>query len=159
MSVTSSGPGLSAIFEAIQALGKTEVLVGIPHGEARSDADGMTNAQIGYVQENGSPANNTPERPFLVPGVAAVQEQIADRFEKATLAALDGNKQGVMRHLNTAGMIAQNSVRAVVNAGDFTPLAPSTLAARERRKIKRIKPLVDSAQMRNSITYVVRDKE
>ena len=156
--VVARGQGLAGLQEAIETLLKQDVMVGIPEGPPREDG-GMTNAQIGYVHENGSPANNTPERRFLVPGVEAVQAEIAKRFEKATQAALDGNTEGVMRHLNAAGMIAQNSVKAVLNAGDFTPLAQRTIYQRELRGITRISPLVDTAQMRNSITYVVRKKD
>lgn len=44
MSVTATGEGLTGIFEVIEKLTSQEVLVGIPHGEARSDTD-MTNNQ------------------------------------------------------------------------------------------------------------------
>ena len=157
--VVARGQGLAGLQEAIEALLEQDVMVGIPEGPPREDAEGMTNAQLGYVHENGSPLHNLPARRFLVPGVEAVQPEIAKRFEKATHAALDGNTEGVMRHLNAAGMIAQNSVKAVLNAGDFTPLAQRTIYQRELRGITRISPLVDTAQMRNSITYVVRKKD
>lgn len=110
------------ILEAVQKLTSQEVLVGIPHGEARSDAD-MTNAQIGYIQETGSPAMNLPARAFLAPGVEDCQEQTSVQLTKAIDQALAGNSQGVDRCLNRAGMIAQNSVRAKINTGDFEPLS------------------------------------
>lgn len=176
MSVTATGEGIAAIFAALEQLTKTDVMVGIPHGEARSD--GLTNAEIGYVQETGSPINNIPARPFLVPGVEAVQDQIADRLGKAVAAALDGSPAGVVRQLNAAGMIAQNSVRATINSGEFEPLALSTIRKRARKGRKGakkylkqlsdgqeppdaglVKPLIDTGQLRNSITYVLRDKE
>ena len=175
MSVTTTGPGLASIFAALQELGKTDVMVGIPHGEPRSDS-GLTNAEIAYTQENGSPLQNIPERPFLVPGVEAVQDQVADRLGKAAGAALDGSPAGVVRQLNAAGMVAQNSVRATLNSGDFTPLSLATIKKRARKGRKGarkylkqleqgpvdsnlVKPLIDTAQMRNSVTYVLRDKE
>lgn len=175
MSVTATGDGLAGILAALQELGKTDVMVGIPHGEPRSDS-GLTNAEIAYTQENGSPLQNIPERPFLVPGVEAVQDQIADRLGKAAMAALDGSPAGVVRQLNAAGMIAQNSVRATINSGEFEPLALSTIRKRARKGRKGarkylkqleqgpadsnlVKPLIDTAQMRNSVTYILRDKE
>lgn len=157
-SVVAAGRGIAAIAEAIEELTKREVMVGIPDGPERSDG-GMTNAELGYIHENGSPITNTPERRFLVPGVEAAQEEVAKRFRKAGEAAMDGNKQGVIRHLNAAGMLAQSSVKGVLSAGDFAPLSQTTLYKRSLRGIKRISPLIDTAQMRNAVTYVVRDKE
>ena len=67
--VKFSGQGLEAIFSAVEKLVQTDVLVGIPHGEDRSDSDGITNAQIGYILETGSPAMNLPARLHLARGV------------------------------------------------------------------------------------------
>jgi hypothetical protein len=58
-------------------------------------------------------------------------------------------------NLGAAGMKAVMSVKAVINSGDFEELAPATIKARKRRKRKSEKPLVDTAQYRNSHTYVV----
>ena len=155
MSVISSGQGLADIFAAIEKLTSQEVLVGIPHGEARSDTD-MTNAQIGYIQETGSPAMNLEARAFLAPGVEDCQELISTQLTKAADEALKGNNQGVGRCLNRAGMIAQNGVRAKINTGDFAPLSEATLRARRRAGKTRTKPLIDTGQLRNSITYIIK---
>ncbi|MDY6481710.1 hypothetical protein SKM54_04500 [Acinetobacter faecalis] len=155
MSVTMSGDGLASIFEAIETLTSQEVLVGIPHGEARSDSD-MTNAQIGYIQETGSPSMNLPPRPFLVPGVESCQDQTAKHLTKAADAALKGNIAMVNRHLNTAGMIAQNTVRAYFTSGHFEPLSEVTKKMRLARGRKGINPLIDTGQLRRSVTYVIK---
>lgn len=158
MSVTASGQGLADILEAVQRLTSQEVLVGIPHGESRSDDD-MTNAQIGYIQETGSPAMNLAARAFLAPGVEDCQELTGAQLCKAADEALKGNTQGVDRCLNRAGMIAQNSVKAKINNGDFEPLSQATLKARKAAGKTREKPLIDTGQLRNSITYVVKKVE
>lgn len=152
--VKMSGQGLEAIFDAVAKLSKTEVLVGIPHGETRSEDD-MTNAQIGYLLETGSPAMNLPPRPHLTPGVEAVQDFVSMQLVKAADAALDGNQKRMYMYLGSAGMKATSSVKALINAGEFAALAPATIAARKRRKRKSEKPLVDTAQMRNAHTYVI----
>lgn len=176
--VTSSGEGLLGILEAVSQLSKTEVLVGIPEGEARTDGDGMTNAQISYLQETGSPSQNIPARPFLVPGIALVQDVISDNLLKAVDAALIGNKSKMERHLKIAGTKAMNSVRMYFVNGEFAPLSLATIRARANRgrtgakkylkQIKvgppeagLVKPLIDTAQLRKSVTYVImqNDKE
>lgn len=155
MSVTMSGDGLASIFQAIETLTSQEVLVGIPHGEARSDSD-MTNAQIGYIQETGSPSMNLPPRPFLVPGVESCQDQTGLHLTKAADAALKGNIPAVNRHLNMAGMIAQNAVRAYFTGGHFEPLSEATLRQRLSRGRTGTNPLIDTAQLRRSVTYVIK---
>lgn len=153
--VTSSGNGLLDILNAVSELSQTQVLVGVPHGEARTDGDGMTNAQIGYLLETGSPAMNLPPRPHLVPGIEAVQDVIEQKLFKAIDAALSGNTQRMYLYLNAAGMRATNSVKRLINQGDFAALAPLTIAERKRRGRKSEKPLVDTGQYRNSQTYVI----
>lgn len=155
--VRTTGEGMLAILEAVAALSKVEVLVGVPHGEARSDAEGLSNAQIGYLLETGSPAMNLEPRPHLVPGIEAVQDIIGQQLAKAVDAALNGNQQRMYFYLNTAGMKATMSVKNLINAGDFAPLKPLTILQRQRRGRKSIKPLVDTGQYRNAHTYVIID--
>ena len=154
MSVKISGDGLEGILTAVKTLTSQEVLVGIPQGEARSDTE-MTNAQLGYLQETGSPAMNLPARAFLAPGVEDCQLHTAKQLSKAVDEALSGRRQGVQRCLNRAGMTAQNSVKAKINSGDFEPLSEATLKARRRAGKTRTKPLIDTDQLRNSITYTI----
>ncbi len=175
MTVTMTGQGLQGLFDAIHELMENEVLVGIPQGEGRTDADGMTNAQLYYLHEHGSPAKNIPPRPTLIPGVASVQEKIADRLCKAVDAALDGKSEAVIKHYNAAGLIAQNAVRLYFVEGNLAPLSMATIIHRANRGrvgakkyLKQIdkgppedglvKPLIDTAEMRKSVTYVIRKR-
>lgn len=155
--VKFSGQGLEAIFSAVEKLSQTDVLVGIPHGESREDGD-MTNAQIGYLLETGSPAMNLPPRPHLARGVELVQDFVGMQLSKAADAALDGKQDRMYFYLGSAGMKATMSVKALINAGDFVGLSARTIAARKARGRKSEKPLVDTAQMRNAHTYVIMSK-
>ena len=63
--------------------------------------------------------------------------------------------------LHRVGLTAQNSVRRVINAGVAPPLAASTLRSRRTRKVAKrtgTVALIDTGQLRNSITYVIRPK-
>ncbi|MBJ8426041.1 hypothetical protein [Acinetobacter bereziniae] len=155
MSVTSTGNGLLDILNAVSELSKTDVLVGVPHGEARTDSEGTTNAAIGYLLETGSPAMNLPPRPHLIPGVEEVQDVIAEKLTWAVDAALTGNTKRMYFYLESAGMKATMNVKRFINRGEFAPLAPFTLKMRKARGRKSEKPLVDTAQYRNSHTYIV----
>ena len=152
--VTSTGNGLLDILQAVSELSQVDVLVGVPHGENRSEAD-MTNAQIGYLLETGSPAMNLPPRPHLVPGIEEVQDVIGEKLTAAVDAALSGNSKRMYFLLESAGMKATMNVKKFINRGDFAELAPLTIRERKRRGRKSEKPLVDTGQYRNSHTYII----
>lgn len=171
---------LASVVKGIGALVKKQVLVGIPDSTATRDDDEkpgeMNNATLGYIHEFGSPAANIPARPFLMPGVEDAQEDIEARLKKAADAALDGKPGRVDQQLEAAGITAQNSVKDKINSGDFAPLSAATLRARARRGRQgaidelqsraagnapnndNARPLIDTGQLRNAITYVVRGK-
>ena len=167
---------LPDLYIALRMLGDRRVLAGIPAERARRKDGTISNAAIGYIQEHGDPAGRIPPRPFLVPAVEAMQADIVAFLRKAGKLALTGNLAGVERTLHALGLTAQNKIRAKLNEGIPPPLAASTLRARIRARtaIKGAKaelarrasggaegtdlakPLVATAQLRNSITYVIR---
>lgn len=162
-----SGPivqdNLAAVLAAIQDLVGREVLVGIPSSNATRSEDEpgapINNAQLGYIHEHGAPASNIPARPFLVPGVQAVEERVGDCMQAAARAALRGNQEVVDGQLNRAGLIAQSAARYQLNSGQHEALAQATIVARRRKGRTGTQPLVDTGQLRNSITYVIREKD
>jgi phage gpG-like protein len=151
---------------AMRALGRSRVLVGIPAengGRTPEPGSGeiINNAALGYIHENGSPAANIPARPFLVPGIVEAQEQIADTLESSVrkMVSAEGSRESMAKALHSVGLVAVSAVRRKLTDGPFAPLAPRTLAKRKARGVKRTKPLIDTGQMRNSITYVVEGGE
>lgn len=145
---------LPDLLRRLAAVAQRDVLVGVPAGEARDD--GPSNAEIGYQNEFGSPANNIPARPHLLPGVAAVQDKVASKLTQAADAAATGRPSDAERHLHATGLLAQNSVRRTLTTTAYRPLSERTLAERRARGRTGTKPLIDTGQYRRSITYVVR---
>lgn len=159
MTLTITKDTVAAVMASIKQLTGNQVLIGIPDSTAGREDGPISNAAIGYIQENGSPAANIPARPFLVPGVNAARDACIAALRTGAKKALDGDKSAGDAALNVAGLKAQSSVRRTLTAGDgFASLAPSTLAARRARGRTGTRPLVDSGQLRNSITYVVRSR-
>jgi hypothetical protein len=160
----------------LEALTKNRVLVGIPATNAGRKDTPVTNADIGYINEFGSPAQNIPPRPFLIPGVRGARERLAKQLKAAAVQALTGDRESVIKRLHAIGMIAQNAVRKKITDGPFVPLADATVAARAKRGRKGAieemqrraagqapgtdlaKPLLDTGTLRRSITYVLRGK-
>lgn len=170
-----------AVFSALNEIARRDVLVGIP--EAASDRQpeegekpGIGNAQIGYINENGSPAQNIPARPHLQPGVKSVHAETTAKMKAAAQAVFDGRAGAATAALESAGTIASNAVKRYMTSADFTPLSPATLKARARRGRKgaskelqsraagnapdnaNARPLIDEGQYRRAMTYIVRDK-
>lgn len=182
------GPDVSAAFNDLLT---RDVVVGIPSGSARTPVQGsktpVDNATLGYIHEFGSPEANIPERPFLIPGIEAVKDQIAAKLKDAIPKAIAGDRRAVQQALDSVGLIAQTAVRKRILSGPFQPLSEATLRARARRltsagKLSKsatavqareelasraagadpssvnARPLYDTHSLFNSVTYIVRGK-
>jgi hypothetical protein len=57
---------------------------------------------------------------------------------------------------NAIGLVAANGMKAAIQEGDFQPLSQRTIDARLKRGRTGVKPLLDTGQLRNSISYVLR---
>lgn len=150
---------------ALKELVKEQVRVGVPAEEAaREPAPGepatMNNAALAFMNDQGSPAANIPARPFMEPGIRAAQDVIEATYAKAAKAVLDnpGSAPSIMDAAHhRAGLAAQDAIQGKIEGGIGPPLAESTMAERRRRygAAATDTPLIDTAQMKNAITYVV----
>lgn len=166
---------VSAMVNDLLALTKKQVLVGVPEeNDPRETGDGIGNASLAYIHDNGSPLANIPARPFMKPGIAKAQDRINDQLFAAAKAQMNDQPEEVDIRLNRAGLIAQSSIKGVINQGEgFEPLKRATKLARLRRrkaaskwdKNKReevmdsMTPLRDTGALLNSIMYVVEEKD
>ncbi|MCA8249257.1 hypothetical protein LGN12_19020 [Burkholderia multivorans] len=151
---------LDEVLKSISGLVQKEVLVGIPDSTAGQKEHGepISKAEIGYILENGSPANNIPPRPHLVPGVEEARPKFEPKLRKGVEAALDGDLEKVNRSLNSAGLVTVPVVQNKINSNIPPELAESTLEARRRNGITTEKTLVVTGEYRNAMTYVIRKK-
>lgn len=156
MSVTVTKDDIKNLLRNIQAMGRKSVLIGIPESKNHRKEDDASNAMIGFLNENGSPARNIPARPFLIPGVRKAGDKASEVLKSYASDALN-NPKAIDQGLNSAGLIAQASVKKqIVSQDGFAPLSPATLAQRARMGAKGTKALIRTGQLLNSITYVVR---
>ncbi len=173
-SMSATIKDLSAIHHAMKTLEKTVVEVGVPEdkderkNEAERKEAPMNNATLAYIHEFGSPDANIPARPFLTPGIKKAQPQIVKFLKEAGQAAVAGKEAGVTTAYNKAGLTAQNSVRAVFTDNDWPELADSTKKSKGVKTVTnkdgtttetgKTNPLIETGQLRKSITYVVGKK-
>lgn len=148
-----------SILDALKTLANKDVLVGIPESKDERDDGDIGNAAIGYINENGSPAQNIPPRPHLKPGVKSVEQDFMPHLKAAAQKALEGNAEGAVMSLDRAGTVAANGVKRYITITGFTPLADATIANRLRRGRTGNKPLIDTGEYRRSITNIVRGKD
>lgn len=161
--VTVTRDGVADLLKSIKALVKKETLVGVPMENAdREPEDGeqspLTNAEIGYLMETGVPERNIPERPFLVPGIESAKDKIVSAMQAGAKKALSGDVEAPEHALNKAGLIGQSAVKSKITDGPFKELSEVTLAKRRAKGRTGEKPLLDTGQLRQSITYAVRPK-
>ncbi|MEN4571804.1 hypothetical protein ABEG61_12895 [Pantoea agglomerans] len=157
--LTVRGDNAQSILDALKELVNKDVLVGIPESKDERDDGDIGNAAIGYINENGSPAQNIPPRPHLKPGVRSVEQDFMPHLKSAARKALEGDAEGAVTSLDRAGTVAANGVKRYITVTGFTPLADATIANRLRRGRTGNKPLIDTGEYRRSITHIVRDKD
>jgi hypothetical protein len=162
--VTVTKDGMAGLNKSLAQLIKSRVLVGVPaetaerEPEPGEEAKPINNAAIAYIMNAGSPAQNIPARPFMEPGIEAVEDRIAAAYKKGAQQLLDNPSADPNETHMKVGLIAQTSIQDKITDGPFTPLAPSTIAARQAAGRTRTTPLIDTGQLRRAITYVIRKK-
>jgi hypothetical protein len=118
----------------------------IDHGMPYSQAHEL------YVHEHGSPLWQSPPRPVLEPSINNSKEIISEQMKKAAGSALDGGE--ITTELNKVGMLGQNVARAWFTNPD-NKWEPNTAGTIKRKGSD--KPLIDTGELRKSITYIVKE--
>lgn len=131
--------------------------VGIPETEtSREDGESVSNAFLGYLHENGSPVRRIHARPFLAVSI----EKNKDVLSKMLGADVGKNllsRGGAEKAFLRAGLKAQSIVKDYIIKGEnFAPLSKKTLKERAERGFTGTKPLIETAQLLNSINFVIR---
>ena len=113
---------------------------------------GITNAELMFIHENGSPLQNIPARPVLELTLKWVKESglVHDTLNKAVEAYLkEYNEEAVDKIMDRMCIKIQSYARKIIydNDGRLVPNAPSTIAKKGDNH-----PLFDTGQLARSIT-------
>lgn len=156
MTVTVTRDEAANVLKNIKTFAGKGVLVGIPEDQ-NGRGEGIGNAALGFIHENGSPARNIPARPFLLPGVTKAMPDILQTWKAFTKAGLT-DESAVDKGLEAVGLQAQAAVKKqIVSQDGFMPLSHKTIAARKSKGYQGEKALIRTGQLLNSINYVVKD--
>lgn len=112
-----------------------------------------------YLAKHGSPASpyRIPPRPIIEPAIEANSDKIQQKVTSALKSFLNFNFLDGEKKLKTAGVFAQNKVRAwfTDSRNGWPPNSPYTIAMKSKNGKIKDRPLIDTGEMRKSITYVV----
>ena len=161
--VRDDGPGLTLIAQKLRGMSRNGVAVGVL-GETTNREDGtLSNADIGTVHEFGSLDGRIPERSFIRSTIDDHAKEYAELVTRATQAvAFDG--ADIRQALGIVGEKVKADIRKTFNdsgapAGSWPAIADSTVEARAKKHPSMPptdKPLLDTAQLKQSIAWDVR---
>jgi hypothetical protein len=141
--------GVKGLLERIAELGEPKVYIGIPSStNARQGAS--NNATIAAAHEMGAPSRGIPARPFLIPTMQNNAEKYTNLMAQGFRNALQ-DKEKAAEVYEKIGLVASSDVKDYIVSGQFVPLKESTIDRKGSSK-----PLIDTGEMRNSISYEVR---
>ncbi len=117
----------------------------------------VTNAELLFIHEHGSPINNIPARQVLDPSIKADgnRQAISNEVSASVKAALTGDKEKAEQKMLRAALAGQNAARKWFTDGR-NGWAPNAKATIKRKGSDR--PLIDTGAMRASIVGVVREE-
>ena len=149
--------------KTLKFIKENEVYVGIPDDTTVREEDRtgeVTNAELLFIHTNGSPVNNIPPRPVIEPAIRNDKERLSSMMKKAAQLAFSGRFDEAVNQLRKVGMRGQNVSRAwFVNPDNgWPPNSPSVQAAKRAKGSNDPKPLIDTGELRKSITYFVKTK-
>lgn len=140
------GKFLARLQRALSGKPKKVVHVGFPEGGPDKE-NGMSVAGVAAVHEFGG--GSVPERPFMRTGIRRGLPDQA-KLNTANLKAVARGTLTVPQALGQLGLMAATQVQREILEGDFAPLKDATVNRKGSTK-----PLIDTGQMRQSVTFEI----
>lgn len=140
----------------LEAKGENEIAVGFPKGQSQAYPDGTSVIDVATQHCFGL---GVPQRDFMTYAKHSIQQrtdpilrQLTKEIHPAAIRAL----------CEAAGLEGVVSIRDAILNGNWPPNSPATLhpivGGTNPEGKKSTRPLIDTAHMINSVTYVVRKK-
>lgn len=144
--------GLKGFLERFKEIGKLKVYIGVPASKNGMHEGGINMATLLALHVLGAPSRGIPQRDPLRPPLIANAQRYSDLLALGLKNALsDGTDPKLV--YEKIGIVATNDVKDYFITGNFKALSEKTIKAKGSSK-----PLVDTGELRNSISYEVRNK-
>ena len=149
---TEHNGGLKGFLERFREIGKPKVYIGVPASKNGMHEGGINMATLLALHVLGAPSRGIPQRDPLRPPLIANAQRYSDLLALGLKNALsDGTDPKIV--YEKIGIVATNDVKDYFITGNFKALSEKTIKAKGSSK-----PLIDSEELRGSITYEVRQK-
>jgi hypothetical protein len=125
--------------------GKRERVVNVGFPASAKELDGTSTAFIAAVHEFGS--EHVPERSFMRTSLEANRNKRKALNEQNLKKVLNGGIT-IDAALGQLGLMASSDIKEQIKNGSFAPLKEATIKRKGSSK-----PLIDTGQMRQSVTY------
>jgi hypothetical protein len=154
-SIKNDMAGLKRLLATLEKGKASKVQVGIfGHRAARSDKKGhLTNADLGFIHELGSPTMGIPPRSFLRMPINLKGKEIYAKAFKDTVHKLAATSEAWSELLNNIGRSATDVIQQAFGSrgfGSWAPDKPGTVKAKGSDM-----PLIDTGHLRRSILWRV----
>lgn len=144
----------------LENLSNQEVVVGIPASKNEkhiSNGEIITLAQLGAIHEYGAPKVGIPQRSFLRAPLSANVNKLFKQIDK-DLKLPNLNPKTALGKLGANGQSIVLQAFKTQNNSTWDELKPATIRSRKKGKgTGEDMPLIDSGQLRRSITFEVRN--
>ena len=143
--------GLKGFLERFRDIGKPKVYIGVPASKNGIHKDSKINmATLLAIHVLGAPSRGIPQRDPLRPPLIANAQRYTDLMAQGIKNALaNGTDPNVV--YEKIGIVAVNDVNDYFVNGSFKPLNQKTIDRKGSSK-----PLLDTGELRSSITYEIR---
>ena len=144
---------LKQVMERAKQINQMQLVVGIPNNEnSREESEGITNAELAIIHEFGVPERGIPERSFMRSTASEESNNLGQLSKQVLNECLAGNISPYDAYA-TIGAYFQGKIVEKITDGEFEPNNENTVKRKGSSK-----PLIDTGQLRASITYEVREK-
>lgn len=134
----------------LSSAGSKSVKAGVMSGNAQRDgSEELTNVDVAYIHEFGSLENSIPERSFVRAPFSKNREKYLDTLAAVVEKSFSG-KMKPAKGLELIGAQMAADMQNEIRRGIPPANAPSTVARKNSSK-----PLIDTGQLVNSITWAV----
>lgn len=153
------------ISKSLKWLKKNSVYVGIPEDKSKRKNEEknseITNAELLFIHTNGSPVNNIPPRPVIEPAIQDDKDRLTSMLKKAAKLVIDGKEDEALKQLKMVGMRGQNVSKNWFTSekNNWPPNSPSVKREKEKKGSTNPRPLIDTGELRNSITYLIKSEK
>ena len=139
----------------IKTFKKSVIKIGLPEKVANNPHDDsvLTVAQVGRIHEYGVPEKNIPKRSFIREPIIDNQKNIKKLIKKK-FEEVSQNRTSSLKALNQLGLYGQGLSQKSFTNNNWDSLNPATIKAKNGKS----NPLINTGQLRQSITYSVENE-